>query len=98
MKNKCVHVFLGAAEKNLAYLFYLASKQRTVLLIDEIDTFMSSRDDMDDEDSNSGSLLQVFLREMNKILTRKDLDIVVFGATNRPSVLPKNLVKRYKYD
>ena len=63
-----------------------------VLFWDEIDTVLS-RNEGGTEVISDG-ILGTLLDCLNDQLKRKDLDLIVMGATNCPKFLPDNLLRR----
>ena len=86
--------FLGNTEKNINYVFEVAySVDKNVLVfLDEVDTLISSNDNIEDE--TSCSQFGIFLRRLVELLKRKNLNVVLCAASNRPDQLPRSFIER----
>lgn len=84
--------FYGESIKLLKACFDLANKLKPVIVfIDEMDGFLSSRNDFDQ--SHNNSLKTLFLSLMDGIIA-KDSSILVIGATNRLNSLDPAVKRR----
>ena len=91
-----VEMFVGVGASRVRDLFKQASKHAPcIVFIDEIDAIGKSRDNHFSNDEREQTLNQL-LSEMDGFDTSKG--IVVLGATNRPEVLDKALLRPGRFD
>lgn len=76
--------WFGESQKYVRALFTLANKlSPCIIFIDEIDLFLSSRDNGNAHEA-SNSMKGEFMALWDGLTTSEDADILVLGATNRP--------------
>ena len=85
----------GDSEKKIkrAFQFCVENCCPCILYIDEIDTIVAPEQTVS-ESGDSTSTIGMFLGEMNQVLDRQDLELIVVAASNRPWTLPKAIVSR----
>lgn len=90
--------YVGDSEKSLLEVFTKARKAApAILFIDEIETFVSSRDSSQTQ-SSSDKLLATLLTEMDGLGGELGGRVVLVGATNRPGVLDSALTRPGRFD
>jgi len=90
--------YVGDSEKSLLEVFTKARKAApAILFIDEIETFVSSRDSNQTQ-SSSDKLLATLLTEMDGLAGELGGRVVLVGATNRPEILDSALTRPGRFD
>lgn len=85
--------YVGESEKNAAAVFSLArTLQPTVIFVDEIDSFLSSRSSSDS--SALAHTKAIFITEWDGIENYSEGKIILVGATNRRSALDEAILRR----
>ena len=86
--------FHGDSEKKIKEAFKFAiANCPCILYIDEIDTIVAAERTIS-ESGDSTSTIGQFLGQLNVVLERKDLQLIVIAASNRPWTLPDSIVSR----
>ncbi|KAM9964805.1 hypothetical protein ACTFIW_004591 [Dictyostelium discoideum] len=91
----------GETEKMVSAMFSVAKKlQPTIIFIDEIDSMVSTRQDSENETSNSKK--SILLQHWDGFFSSGNDKVIVMGATNRPNSIDyaflRRLPKRIKVD
>ena len=87
-----VEMFVGMGAAKVRDLFKEAEKMAPcIIFIDEIDSIGKSRDNQMQSNDEREQTLNQLLTEMDGFDTSKG--IVILGATNRPEILDKALIK-----
>ncbi|EAS66912.1 AAA ATPase domain-containing protein [Dictyostelium discoideum AX4] len=91
----------GETEKMVSAMFSVAKKlQPTIIFIDEIDSMVSTREDSENETSNSKK--SILLQHWDGFFSSGNDKVIVMGATNRPNSIDyaflRRLPKRIKVD
>ncbi|KAJ4957144.1 hypothetical protein NE237_013927 [Protea cynaroides] len=85
--------WVGEAEKLVRTLFMVAaSRQPSVIFIDEIDSIMSTR--LANENDSSRRLKSEFLVQFDGVTSNPDDLVIVIGATNKPQELDDAVLRR----
>lgn len=83
----------GESQKLAAAVFSLALKiQPCIIFIDEIDSFLRSRDSFDHE--ATAMMKAQFMSLWDGLITDPDCQVVVMGATNRPQDVDRAILRR----
>lgn len=83
----------GESQKLAAAVFTLALKlQPCIIFIDEIDTFLRSRDSHDHE--ATAMMKAQFMILWDGLISAKHCQVIVMGATNRPQDVDKAILRR----
>lgn len=83
----------GESQKLASAVFSLAAKiQPCIIFIDEIDSFLRSRNSSDHE--ATAMMKTQFMMLWDGLSTVKDNTVIVMGATNRPQDLDKAILRR----
>ncbi|KAH9361827.1 hypothetical protein HPB48_003764 [Haemaphysalis longicornis] len=83
----------GESQKLASAVFTLAVKiQPCIIFIDEIDSFLRSRDSQDHE--ATAMMKAQFMCLWDGLITDPDCQVVVMGATNRPHDVDKAILRR----
>ena len=92
-----VEMFVGMGAAKVRDLFKEAEKMAPcIIFIDEIDSIGKSRDNQMQSNDEREQTLNQLLTEMDGFDTSKG--IVILGATNRPEILDKALVRPGRFD
>lgn len=92
-----VEMFVGAGAKRVRELFKDAQeKAPCIIFIDEIDAVGKSRDNQMQSNDEREQTLNQLLSEMDGFDSSKG--IVILGATNRPEILDKALLRPGRFD
>ena len=92
-----VEMFVGVGASRVRDLFKQASQQApAIIFIDEIDAIGKSRDNQMSSNDERENTLNQLLSEMDGFDTSKG--IVILGATNRPEILDKALLRPGRFD
>ncbi len=96
--SEFVEIFIGVGAKKIRELFAQAKKcSPCVIFIDEIDAIGGARGSyLNAGDSERDQTLNQLLTEMDGFKT--DSGIIVIGATNRPEILDKALLRPGRFD
>ena len=82
----------GDTEKCIKAIFSVAEGfERALIYLDEIDCMLAQSSD---NLTSSSSTLEILLKSMNKLLKKNNDRIILVSSTNRPDLLPENLVSR----
>lgn len=83
----------GESQKLAAAVFTLAIKiQPCIIFIDEIDSFLRSRDTFDHE--ATAMMKAQFMSLWDGLITDPDCQVIVMGATNRPQDVDRAILRR----
>ncbi|GIZ04119.1 ATPase family AAA domain-containing protein 1-B [Caerostris extrusa] len=83
----------GESQKLAAAVFTLAIKiQPCIIFIDEIDSFLRSRDTFDHE--ATAMMKAQFMSLWDGLITDPDCQVIVMGATNRPHDVDRAILRR----
>uniref|UniRef100_A0A1A9WWC6 AAA+ ATPase domain-containing protein n=1 Tax=Glossina brevipalpis TaxID=37001 RepID=A0A1A9WWC6_9MUSC len=83
----------GESQKLASAVFSLASKiQPCIIFIDEIDSFLRSRNSNDHE--ATAMMKTQFMMLWDGLSTNNNITVIVMGATNRPQDLDKAIIRR----
>lgn len=83
----------GESQKLAAAVFSLALKiQPCIIFIDEIDSFLRSRDSFDHE--ATAMMKAQFMSLWDGLITDPNIQVVVMGATNRPQDVDRAILRR----
>ncbi|XP_031553826.1 ATPase family AAA domain-containing protein 1-like [Actinia tenebrosa] len=83
----------GESQKLAAAVFSLAIKlQPCIIFIDEIDSFLRARDKTDHE--ATAMMKAQFMSLWDGLLTDRDCQVIIMGATNRPQDVDKAILRR----
>lgn len=89
---KCSDVldkYVGESEKNVARLFQTAHREKQILLLDEVDSLLSSRERLNN---------QYEIQLVNELLTQMEcFTQPLFAATNFDSLLDKAVLRRFDF-
>lgn len=89
---KCSDVidkYVGESEKNVARLFQTAHRDKQILLLDEVDSLLSSRERLNN---------QYEIQLVNELLTQMEcFTQPLFAATNFDSLLDKAVLRRFDF-
>lgn len=92
-----VEMFVGVGASRVRDLFEQAKKNAPcIIFIDEIDSIGKSRDNQMQSNDEREQTLNQLLTEMDGFDTSKG--IVILGATNRPEILDKALLRPGRFD
>ena len=92
-----VEMFVGMGAAKVRDLFKEAEKMAPcIIFIDEIDSIGKSRDNQMQSNDEREQTLNQLLTEMDGFDTSKG--IVILGATNRPEILDKALLRQGRFD
>lgn len=86
---QCISSYLGSTSKNIEKVFDYVSKQKCVLMLDEIDAIGIKRGK---EDVGEMSRIVISLMQAFDLLEN---DIIVIGATNRKDMIDDALIRRF---
>lgn len=86
---QCISSYLGATSKNIEKVFDYISKQKCVLMLDEIDAIGIKRGK---EDLGEMSRIVIGLMQSFDLL---DNDLIIIGATNRRDMIDEALIRRF---
>ena len=86
---QCISSYLGATSKNIEKVFDYISKQKCVLMLDEIDTIGIKRGK---EDLGEMSRIVIGLMQSFDLLEN---DLIIIGATNRRDMIDEALIRRF---
>jgi SpoVK/Ycf46/Vps4 family AAA+-type ATPase len=87
--SQCITSLLGGTSKNIDKVFEYVSKQKCVLMLDEIDAIGIKRGI---EDLGEMSRVVISLMQSFDLL---DNEIIVIGATNRKDMIDEALIRRF---
>ena len=87
--SQCISSFLGATSKNIEKVFEYVSKQKCLLMLDEVDAIGIKRGK---EDLGEMSRIVIGLMQSFDLLEN---DIIVIGATNRKDMIDEALIRRF---
>lgn len=83
----------GESQKLAAAVFTLAVKlQPCIIFIDEIDSFLRSRNSTDHE--ATAMMKAQFMSLWDGLITDHDCTVIIMGATNRPQDLDRAILRR----
>ncbi|SBT70365.1 AAA family ATPase, putative [Plasmodium malariae] len=86
--------YIGETEKIVTSLFKCAEVDNpSILFFDEIDSFLGMR--KKDEDDTTIRIKNQLLQMIDGINTKKDVMIVIIGATNRPDMIDDAALRRF---
>ena len=92
-----VEMFVGVGASRVRDLFKQASQQAPcIIFIDEIDAIGKSRDNQMNSNDEREQTLNQLLSEMDGFDSSKG--VVILGATNRPEILDKALLRPGRFD
>jgi len=92
-----VEMFVGVGASRVRDLFKQASQQApAIIFIDEIDAIGKSRDNQMNSNDEREQTLNQLLAEMDGFDSSKG--VVILGATNRPEILDKALLRPGRFD
>ncbi|MCL1844137.1 MAG: ATP-dependent zinc metalloprotease FtsH [Defluviitaleaceae bacterium] len=92
-----VEMFVGVGASRVRDLFKQASQQSPcIIFIDEIDAIGKSRDNQMNSNDEREQTLNQLLSEMDGFDSSKG--VVILGATNRPEILDKALLRPGRFD
>lgn len=86
---QCISSYLGATSKNIEKVFDYISKQKCVLMLDEIDAIGIKRGK---EDLGEMSRIVIGLMQSFDLLEN---DLIIIGATNRRDMIDEALIRRF---
>lgn len=86
---QCISSYLGATSKNIEKVFDYISKQKCVLMLDEIDAIGIKRGK---EDLGEMSRIVIGLMQSFDMLEN---DLIIIGATNRRDMIDEALIRRF---
>merc|ERR1712218_186394 len=85
--------WLGETEKIVTAIFTLARKiQPSIIFIDEIDSLLASRQDL--EHRVERNIKALFLQHMDGLLSNNTSRVLVIGATNRKDLIDQAILRR----
>lgn len=87
--SQCISSYLGSTSKNIEKVFDYISKQKCVLMLDEIDAIGIKRGK---EDLGEMSRIVIGLMQAFDLLEN---DVIVIGATNRKDMIDEALIRRF---
>ncbi|CAH8586801.1 unnamed protein product [Schistosoma turkestanicum] len=88
-----VSMWYGETQKYVEATFSLAEKiQPTIIFIDELDSFLTTRSHLDNEATRM--MKTQFMALWDGLLTNSNTQIVIVGATNRPGDLDQAILRR----
>lgn len=87
--SQCISSYLGSTSKNIEKVFDYISKQKCVLMLDEIDAIGIKRGK---EDLGEMSRTVIGLMQAFDLLEN---DVIVIGATNRKDMIDEALIRRF---
>jgi len=88
-----LNMYVGQSEKAVTALFSLAAKvQPSVIFIDEIDTFLNKRSEMDH--NTSKSIKGLFMSMWDGLYTSEFSQVTIVAATNCPEQLDDAILRR----
>ncbi|TNN09054.1 ATPase family AAA domain-containing protein isoform 3 [Schistosoma japonicum] len=91
-----VNMWYGETQKYVEATFTLAEKiQPTIIFIDELDSFLSTRSHLDNEATRM--MKTQFMALWDGLLTNSNTQIVIVGATNRPGDLDQAILRRLPF-
>ncbi|VDL88877.1 unnamed protein product [Schistocephalus solidus] len=94
--SNLVNMWYGESQKLAEAVFSLAHKlQPSIIFIDEIDSFLSTRSSLDNESTRM--MKTQFMALWDGLLSETDSRIMVIGATNRPRDLDAAILRRLPY-
>ena len=88
----------GDTEKCINAVFECANEiagdglDRVLIYFDELDCMLANN--TSDNDTSPSSMLEILLKQMNKLVLKDNDRIILISSTNRPDLLPENLVTR----
>ncbi|EUD65033.1 hypothetical protein C922_04544 [Plasmodium inui San Antonio 1] len=86
--------YIGETEKIVTCLFKCAEEDNpSILFFDEIDSILGMR--KNDEDDTTIRIKNQLLQMIDGINTKKDVVIVIIGATNRPDMIDDAALRRF---
>lgn len=88
--SQCISSHLGGTSKNIEKIFEYVSKQKCVLMLDELDAIGIERG----KEDSTGEMSRVVISIM-QALDLLDNSIIVLGATNRLDMIDKALLRRF---
>jgi len=95
--SEFVEMFVGVGASRVRDLFKQASQQAPcIIFIDEIDAIGKSRDNQMSSNDEREQTLNQLLAEMDGFDSSKG--VVILGATNRPEILDKALLRPGRFD
>lgn len=86
---QCISSYLGATSKNIEKVFDYISKQKCVLMLDEIDAIGIKRGK---EDLGEMSRIVIGLMQSFDLLEN---DLIIIGTTNRRDMIDEALIRRF---
>ncbi|VDO00427.1 unnamed protein product [Rodentolepis nana] len=94
--SNLVNMYYGESQKLAEAVFSLAHKlQPSIIFIDEIDSFLSTRSSRDNEATRM--MKTQFMALWDGLLSETESRILVIGATNRPCDLDSAILRRLPY-
>ncbi|CAH8672159.1 unnamed protein product [Schistosoma bovis] len=91
-----VNMWYGETQKYVEATFSLAEKiQPTIIFIDELDSFLTTRSHLDNEATRM--MKTQFMALWDGLITNNNTQIVVVGATNRPGDLDQAILRRLSF-
>ncbi len=87
--SQCISSYLGSTSKNIEKVFDYVSKQKCVLMLDEVDAIGIKRGK---EDLGEMARIVIGLMQSFDLLEN---DVVVIGATNRKDMIDEALIRRF---
>ncbi|CAH8639544.1 unnamed protein product [Schistosoma mattheei] len=91
-----VNMWYGETQKYVEATFSLAEKiQPTIIFIDELDSFLTTRSHLDNEATRM--MKTQFMSLWDGLITNNNTQIVVVGATNRPGDLDQAILRRLSF-
>ncbi|BHF68461.1 ATPase AAA domain-containing protein 1 [Sparganum proliferum] len=94
--SNLVNMWYGESQKLAEAVFSLAHKlQPSIIFIDEIDSFLTTRSSLDNESTRM--MKTQFMALWDGLLSETDSRIMVIGATNRPRDLDAAILRRLPY-
>lgn len=82
--------YLGATGKNITEIFNYIAKVKCVFMLDEVDAIGLARG----EKNEVGEMSRIVINLM-QCLDKLDTGTIVIGATNRPDIIDKALIRRF---
>lgn len=86
---QCISSYLGATSKNIEKVFDYISKQKCVLMLDEIDAIGIKRGK-----ENLGEMSRIVIGLMQSFDLLEN-DLIIIGATNRRDMIDEALIRRF---
>lgn len=87
--SQCISSYLGSTSKNIEKVFDYVTKQKCVLMLDEVDAIGIKRGK---EDLGEMSRIVIGLMQSFDLLEN---DVIVIGATNRKDMIDEALIRRF---